>query len=65
MNGSIALDNLSADQWYPLAPHFNVFELTDPLEVSGNVSFPKPNVATISAFLENDPDKDSETIFFA
>lgn len=53
MNVSLAVDHYMADQWYGLAPHKNVFEMTRPREISGNVSLPKPVVATISNFVSS------------
>jgi len=53
MNVSLAIDHYMADQWYGLAPHKNVFELTRPREISGNISLPKPVVATISNFVSS------------
>lgn len=54
MNGNIAIDRFMADSWYPLQPKFNVFPLTKILEVSDNVSIPKPVIATISSWLASD-----------
>lgn len=51
MNGSLAIDIKLADEWYPLEPKFNVFLLTKPLEVSGNVAIPKPVISTMAQWL--------------
>jgi hypothetical protein len=53
LNVSIALDRKMSDMWYPLSPEFNIFQMTKPFQVSGNISIPKPNIATISSWLEN------------
>jgi hypothetical protein len=52
LNISISLDKKMSDMWYPLAPEFNIFQMTQPFQASGNISIPKPNIATISSWLE-------------
>ena len=49
---TIALDNKIADSWYPLSPHFNIFQLSRPRVVSGNVAIPKPNIATMARWIK-------------
>lgn len=49
---TIALDNKIADSWYPLSPHFNIFQLSRPHVVSGNVAIPKPNIATMARWIK-------------
>lgn len=34
--------------WYPLAPHKNVLTLTEPRDLSRNISMPKTIVSTIA-----------------
>jgi len=53
LNVSIALDKKTADSWYPLEPKFNVFQLNKPFEVSANVTIPKPNIVSISNWIEH------------
>lgn len=53
LNISIATDNEIARHWEALAPHKNVFEMTSPREISGNISIPKPVIATMSNFLKS------------
>jgi hypothetical protein len=42
-----------ADAWYPLEPKFNIFQLTNPGKISGNISMPKPVIGAISSWLES------------
>lgn len=53
LNLSIAIDNKMAEHWYTLSPHKNVFVLNKPREVSGNISIPKPVVATMSNWMHS------------
>lgn len=53
VNVSIALDHFMADKWYPLEPMFNIYQLTKPFEVSNNIAIPKPEISTISAWLNS------------
>jgi hypothetical protein len=53
LNVSISLDEKMSNMWYPLSPEFNIFQMTKPFQVSGNISIPKPNIATISSWLES------------
>lgn len=53
LNFSIAIDNKMAKMWEALYPHKNVFVLNNPREISGNISIPKPVVATISNFVSS------------
>jgi len=48
----MALDNTVAEMWYPLEPKFNIYQLTNPYEISGNIAIPKPVIASISNYLE-------------
>lgn len=50
----IALDNKMAKSWYPLSPKFNILQLTNPFDISMNISIPKPVIASISNYLENE-----------
>lgn len=52
VNVSLALDNTTANQWYPLHPMFNIYEATDPYKISGNISIPKPVILTTSSWLD-------------
>ncbi len=51
LNVSLSLDNNLADMWYPLDPKFNIYEATNPYEISGNISIPKPVVLSTSCWL--------------
>jgi len=51
MNLTLAFDEVTADRWEALDPHFNVLELDKPYKVSGNVSIYKPMVTMISNWL--------------
>lgn len=53
LNLSIAIDNKMARHWQALAPHKNVFVLSKPREVSGNISIPKPVIATMSNWMRS------------
>jgi hypothetical protein len=53
LNFTIALDNTMADYWEPLHPRYNVLLFNNPLEVSRNVSIPKPPIAAMSAWLSD------------
>ena len=46
-----------ADAWYSLCPHKNVFTLTEPKAISGNLPIPKPVNAIISNWISS-PDDD-------
>lgn len=52
LNLSVAIDDFLAKKWRPLSPHFNVYEATEPFEISGNISIPKPTIQTISSWLD-------------
>jgi hypothetical protein len=41
-----------AELWYPLDFKFNVLQMTKPLEVTGNLSLPKPTLAAMAEWLE-------------
>jgi hypothetical protein len=53
LNISISTDNDIVRHWQALAPHKNVFEMTSPREISGNISMPKPVISTMSNFLKS------------
>ena len=53
MNFSIALDSFMSKKWYPLEPKFNIMQLTKPGQVSSNIKLPKPVVASISNWLDD------------
>lgn len=50
----LSLDEAMADMWYSLSPHFNIWDMSEPLHISGNVRLPKPVVASISAWLASE-----------
>lgn len=39
--------------WEALRPHHNIFELTVPREISGNIAMPKPVIAMVSNYLNS------------
>ena len=51
LNVSLSLDNNLAGMWYPLDPKFNIYEATNPYEISGNIGIPKPVVLSTSCWL--------------
>jgi hypothetical protein len=53
LNFSLAIDNKMAKFWEPLAPHHNLFVLNSPRATSGNNAIPKPDVATMSSWLDS------------
>jgi hypothetical protein len=54
MNVTLAIDNYLANLWKNLAPHTNVFTADRPHQISGNISIPKPVIATMSWWLEGE-----------
>ncbi len=48
LNGTLSLDNWTAEELRHLAPHKSAFDLNAPRMVSRNLSMPKPVVATIA-----------------
>lgn len=52
VNCSIALDHFMADKWYSLEPMFNLLQLSKPGEISGNIGIPKPEISSISSWLQ-------------
>lgn len=48
LNGTLSLDNHTAEELRKLAPHMSTFDLNDPRAVSKNLAMPKPVVATIA-----------------
>ncbi len=54
LNGTLLLDNYTAEELYPLAPHMSTFDLNEPRKVSGNLSWPKPVVATVANLVHAD-----------
>lgn len=53
LNISLSLDNTTANQWYSLHPKFNIYEATNPYEISGNIGIPKPVILTTSSWMNN------------
>ncbi len=53
MMGNLVLDNFLSEKTKTLDPHNNVFMLTKPMEVSGNLSIPKPSISSISSWLDS------------
>jgi hypothetical protein len=58
LNFSICIDNFLADKWKTLEPHYNVFEATTPLEISDNISIPKPVISSISNWIHTEGEVD-------
>jgi len=40
-----------ADMWYSLSPKFNIWNMEEPLRISGNIRLPKPIIATVGTWL--------------
>jgi hypothetical protein len=57
MNLTLCLDNDTADQAEPLAPHKNILDIHNPRKLSGIAAIPKPVVSTISNWLHSDEKK--------
>lgn len=57
----LSLDEAMADMWYALSPKFNIFGMDEPLKITSNVSLPKPVVATLGMWLEDEEEED-ETV---
>lgn len=54
MNLTLCLDNETADQAEPLAPHKNLLDIHNPRKLSGIASIPKPVVSTIAHWLHRE-----------
>lgn len=57
MNGTLCIDNWTADEVEPLAPHKSTLDLSEPRRISGNLAKPKPVVSTIAHWLETAGDE--------
>lgn len=57
MNLTLCLDNTSAQQCEPLAPHKNILDIHNPREFSGIAGIPKQVVGTIANWLEYKEDE--------
>jgi hypothetical protein len=53
LNGTLSIDNYTADELESLAPHKSVFDLNSPRSVSKNLSIPKPVVSTIANWMHS------------
>lgn len=53
VNFNLMTDQYMEDMLYPLSPFFNMFELDEPLKVSGKVSMSTGVVASTSEWLMN------------
>lgn len=53
LNGTLCIDIAMAHDLRHLAPHKSVFDLNSPFKVSGNLSMPKPVVATIANWIHD------------
>ncbi len=58
LNGTLSLDNYTANELEALAPHKSVFDLNAVKKVSVNLSMPKPVVATIANWISANEDID-------
>lgn len=58
LNYSVSNDNFLADKWKTLAPHYNVFTADNPLEISKNISIPKPVISSTSNWIHSPSDPD-------
>ncbi len=63
MNGTLLLDNWTAEETAPLAPHKSALEPSEPRKISGNLAKPKPAISQIAHWLDHgdtdpaDPEK--------
>jgi len=53
LNGTLSIDEYTANELKALAPHKSVFDLNAPRKVSKNLSIPKPVVSTIANFMHH------------
>lgn len=53
LNGTLSLDNHTAEELRKLAPHMSAFDLNEPRAVSKNLAMPKPVVATIANWVHS------------
>jgi hypothetical protein len=54
MNLTLCLDNVTADQAEPLAPHKNIMDIHNPRKLSGIAAIPKQVVSTVANWLHSD-----------
>ena len=54
MNLTLCLDNDTADQAEPLAPHKNMMDIHNPRKLSGIAAMPKQVVSTMANWLHRD-----------
>lgn len=58
LNGTVSLDNMTAEELRGLAPHMSVFGLDEPRAVSRNLSMPKPVISSIANMLDTPEEVD-------
>ena len=56
MNLTLCLDNVTADQAEPLAPHKNIMDIHNPRKLSGIAAIPKQVVSTVANWLHSEED---------
>lgn len=56
MNLTLCLDNVTADQAEPLAPHKNIMDIHNPRKLSGIAAIPKQVVSTVANWLHSQED---------
>lgn len=54
MNLTLCLDNVTADQAEPLAPHKNIMDIHNPRKLSGIAAIPKQVVSTVANWLHSE-----------
>jgi hypothetical protein len=54
LNFTLAIDSVIENGLTNLAPHMSAFDLDNPREISEAMAMPKPVVATIASFLDED-----------
>lgn len=53
MNGTLLIDNWTAEQVEPLAPHKSTLEPSEPRKMSGNNAKPKPVMSQLANWLDH------------
>lgn len=62
LNGTLLLDNYTAEEMKALAPHKSVFDMNTPRTPARNSSMPKPVTATIANWYHMDEDSDVDPV---
>jgi hypothetical protein len=57
MNGTLLIDNWTAREVEPLAPHKSTLDLSEPRKISGNLAKPKPVMSCAAHWIESARDE--------